>query len=1619
MSENNLNNSDKEEEVSFELGDRVLLLGGQLDKLQGRIYYIDESLIRILPDGVSDRLVDIPIIDGDLDPALEIEHLYSLSKRANPAFVAQIDAQVGQTAETFGPNGEVGLKYTISAVNEKDDMMVLADETGAELPIEFEFRGIPQDLPFSVLRPRQIKTREEEGINQENLNEGLNEAEEEAEAEQEGNIFEDLLEAELAAVKESDIAEIREIETSQRIYPDMDQRNDMIQEMVTGLPLASQKNPEQHKKIRKLVEQCMLLRNSLVIYNANGEPSGQLPTSYMTLIDLLKNKSIPLARPVLQSNKILYLDHTTDSLMRLAQGNPPQDPTEVPGADIEIKYLDEIVKQTIEYMDTQLGGIQSQIVSADSLPAWFLSWETLNKVYGTTWSSAGSLDLVSFKEDKEFFQAPIPDVLTPIVDGLRAQGNSNEQLVTSDFVGKVSVSLMRGLGPRSTRLRPTEAPRKVESAEEGAVINTLLFPLSEQRNLGSGRSGRLANDIAFSQQPAQTMGQILERLEGIPDTATAGGILSIGEGGNTYGNIPLEEWLRALSIYPLGLADALVDLANYGFTQIEFNSDQQDVIVDKIDGYRALIKQYITELRESSTQVLSQLGYENNPFLAGDAFESFMKVLEGEPILASRLKDIRNKLPYYKENDIALVGGLLTTSGDLFLTTMAQIPGPLARERVRLVRDQFLSALREALALSLKQDNAGDEPEINTCPHVTDYNELHKVKEDSARMKLFAKFLTKYQGSREDNWVNCSACGLHLVCYHEVLLLQEFLHPREKDTLHKELLLSFGGEQFHGRYTCRNCGQPISELEYDTNMEFSDDGVPLMGRDVLEGDDQQNEILDLLLGPQDGLTEEIEFKTDTQNTAYQAARKLFDVLGVYGKTEAFQRIVMRTETEITKQPSLEAYKQLTKGKRAMDYDVYINRILVATVAVNTVIEIQTDVPGYVMRSKLPGCRAGFSGYPVGNEKDRTCIEYIACAVASIQENSPPWSLTGYLRDTSDKRRQESILADMTKIMTSTLTNANVQQQISLKRAHLQELYGSVLYSEQLPEQIPNGFTPYPYKLDPESATNNSVVPQAASARERIRGWILEAHKLGKDNGVYVKGSPFSDATCCSTAIQKPGSFWKEKEGDLTKLPLKSPPLGPVRSHLAIHFRPRRVEILEGTVSPEIMYRIFLKVCYDGPNIGRPHEPGYTNTCIHCGFVFPESPYAPRIFPPMSAISATQKDQMKEYNDEVSAIITKGKVALETQGINITTKTFEEVLDATHVSFKVDTVVPAVPLSGMSLFEQLRTLVPEPFESWKEMITLTMNSLGKLTPGADDIEVAEAYGEISNFAVHTIKEFESRIGAENAALLQRVLESSPNQLIETVRTYFLIPFQRLITGFHTNSLRVQKSYKLDGLITDDINKSIDAHLEYLSLLAKRSTGSTLRKLEWTRGRLSSALVILKKYIRGPTIPGGTLGLSYVTVALIGGILREFMDPNSIPPGSEEMAGSVNAGARAPIQILDVCIQKIRNEGLNYTDDQIREMINRRDELEKNAFIRRFENLTPEEKAVAKMNKKLGLKEWAVGGTKAIYAYDPEQYERERMQRLDMGFQDFLPVGHVIMEAPQEDGYENLQMREDDY
>jgi hypothetical protein len=1595
----------QEEELSFELGDRILIAGGRYDGLRGRIYYIDtESLIRILPDGVSDRLVELPIIDGDFDPDLNIEQPFLISKRVNPAFVAQIDARIGQKAETFEINGEPGPTYTIKSVNEKTDTLLLEDTTGSELLLEFNFTGIPLDQPFSVLRTRELGNITEES---DELTEEQNEEEETF-----NDLFEDILDDELDKDKEF---RIREIPSAERFYPDLVQRNDMLHDFILGLDQAAQKSAEEQKKIRILIEQCISLRNSIVIYSKSGEPVGIRPTSYSTLADLLEDSSsIPLSRYILNAKRTLYLDHTPEQIEDLSERGNTNDTTET--ETMSIKYLASTINEVVDYMENQLGGIQSVQTSLGSLPNWFLSWETLNRQYGASWTSTGDDDVVQFKGDKEFFRGGVPDLDTPAIDGLPVLEADRDVVVTQDLISKIPMSMLRGLGPRSTRLKQKDLDeRRVESAEMGELIGTLVFPLSDQRDLGTIRCGIVAYDIAHSQTNSQSMRSILERLGGIPDEATAGGIISVGLSGNTQGNIPLEEWMRALSIHPLGLGDVPQSLVNYGLSQMEYNVEQQEVLIEKVQMMRALIKQYIVEVREASNKAASEHEIIQNPFLSDEAFAACMEALEKEPILGTYITDLGKLTPLYKGSDVATFAYLLATAPDLLVKTLAQVPGPLAIERNRRVRDQFLDALRNALARATNRQNSGDEPVPNKCPHVSNLNSIYKINDLSTRMQLFAKFLTKFQGGRKENWVECAVCKQHLVCYHNVLLLQEFLHPREKDTLHKELLLKFSAGQFNGNYMCGNCGQAISEIEFDTNMEFTDSGAPMSGRAILEGAEEEDGI-DLALGPSESDLG-LKFVTETQTLVYNTARKIFDSVGINVMSEAYIQIVQRVEADILKQPSRKEYPKSIDGKRTLDYDIHINRILVGSTAANCLLEIQTNVPGYVMRYRMPGCRAGFSGYPLGNEKEMTGMEYIACAVANVMEPVAPWNLTGFQRE-PDKKRQESVLALMKKRMVALLTNSGAQYQMSLKRSYLKELFGSIVYSDQLSEQIPQRFTPVPYNINDEDVAKSAIVSQAATPTQVARAWILQAHRFGKENGVYLKETLIAEATCCLEPIQNPAGFWKTKKESMATLGLKTHPRGPIGGHLGIPFTPRRQETLEGIISPEVMYKIFLNVCYAGPRKGLPHTPGYTNECSSCGFVYAESPYGMLSFPPISFDSKTQKELTKAYNEEIAAIITKGKVALDTQGIEITPGTFEDVVDASHKAYHVDPVVPRTPVAGMKLFEKFRTLNPEPFIGWRDAISTTIEELAKLNPNDDPID---AYGSISNVAVDILGECKSRLGETNALVLQRILEGNPIQCIEAIRTYFLVPFQRLVSGFHTKSLRVQKSYKL-GLGTEqDMNRILDSHLEYMAMLAKRASGFTLHKMKWAHGRLVDALTILKSSIRSSYIPGGAVGLPFIITALIGGILVEFMNPNVVPPDlNEEAASTIDTGARAPIQIVDVCLQKMRLEATNFTEEQIREMITRRDTIEKMSFIKRFDDLTPEGKAVEKMKKKLGLGDWAVGGTNVIYAYNPEQYERERGQRTAMGFEDFT-AGQVVLEeeAGGEGGYDNDQIAEEDY
>ena len=1600
-----------EDSPEFELGDTVYIKGGVRDTTRGRIYYMDDSLIRILPIGTSDRLVDIPIIDGDLDPSLEIENFFLVDKTSKQTFVEQINAHVGQEAETFDANGAPGPKYRVVSVNVQEDSLVLEDQAGVTKPLGFKIdgisSGIQRDEPFAVLRPRQPAD-----VSVNNNAQAEEELEDKEAAEDEFTFIEEI---------ESEIQGLRELPKTQRFYSTLIQQTDMFQEMLAALEIHSQKNPKLQRNIRKIVEQCTMLRNDLVTYDKVGEPL-QRPksTSFQTLVELLDKVDVPLARPVLDAKRVVYTDERSDQ--------PILD------RDVVVDVLTETLRDSTSETDkppshrrlSNVGGAAG-IQGIDALPNWYITWDALFKDYMRTWVSEAPGEVTSFRGDKEFIRLTTEKVTGyPIFNDVFSPDiKQKERFVTEDLLTEVNQTPLRAIGPRLLRLREKESSRRIESGDEGVIISQLLFPLSVEKTLGTTKTGKLAKDIAFSREMNKTWADALYIAGGIPEVATAGGIISIGVDGNTQGNIGIDDWLKAQPLLKGGLGDMVSELKNLGLSECELRTDQQGVLIEKINQYRALVKQTITTIREESAKSIAALRLETETFLQGEALQGLLNTMAAEPLIALRLAEIKARTPAYKDSDIALVAGVCAQMTDLFMTAVSAQPGPLARERNRRVRDQFLAALSSALAKIEKNTLRGEIPKPNKCPHVASYTGIKKAKVTvEEKMQLLSRFLAKFQSGRKDNWISCAACPEHLMCYHEVMLLREYMYPREKDAIHKELILTFSGGAFQGKYICKNCGQPISDMELDQNMEYDDEGRPMSGRAVLvDTDAADEEALEQLIGGPVGTQGELTFPTELQTLIYRAARMIFDTVGIYATIESFQKIVERAEMDIQRQPSREDYARILKSRGAagaLDYDVLINRVLVSSVGIHCLIEVQTNIPGYIMRYKLPGCKAGFTGTPLGAEADRTGIEYIACAIAAIKKNEPPWNLTGYFRE-AEKRRNETIVAGLNKILSDSLKTATVQQLLMLKRAHLQKIYGTTVSSDRVTEAVPAGFKPVPYFIDAAAAAEAIVVPAAADPSEAVRGWIQMAHRTAKQNGTFVSGSPYSEVSSCFRALIDPKSFFDTAQ--LPTLPALQPPQGPIGAHLSVHFAARRQMVVSGEVPDNLLYRVFLNVCYTGPREGLPHEPGYTNKCVHCGFVFPESPYVEKPSPPIS-----DKQLISDYMADLNATIEKGKAALDTQKVPTNKGAFEALLDKTHQAYRVDIPEREAPIAGINLLQRCRAIEPEPFAGWREVISQTITKISALPPGADDLSIAEAYGPLSDKAVAIFAEFEQRLGVDSAVVLRRVFDRGASEVAETVSSYIMIPLQRARNNFKRTALRVQKFYDLGSGTEEDIHKVLQQHLQYIGDIQGKIKGFVGAKMQWLIEQLANILPIVKNELRPSFLNGGRIGLPYLVAALVGGVILEFINPNSLPPqqlrgDAEAIPTTVDLSAKAPIQIIDLCLRQLVNEGLNYTEQEIRDLVARYTESEKMAVIRKFDTLTPEEKTVELMNKKLGTGDWAVGGSKQIRLYNEGQYERERLQRAERDLEGLGYGSNQVVTADDAagaaEGVDYVQTREEDF
>jgi hypothetical protein len=410
------------------------------------------------------------------------------------------------------------------------------------------------------------------------------------------------------------------------------------------------------------------------------------------------------------------------------------------------------------------------------------------------------------------------------------------------------------------------------------------------------------------------------------------------------------------------------------------------------------------------------------------------------------------------------------------------------------------------------------------------------------------------------------------------------------------------------------------------------------------------------------------------------------------------------------------------------------------------------------------------------------------------------------------------------------------------------------------------------------------------------------------------------------------------------------------------------------------YQLFLKVCYDGEKKGHSHEFGLTHACFWCGLKLPEEV---EILTPEQGLSA-----------------------IEQQGIEVTKESFEDLLNETHRvnSFKTR-LITEIP-GPLDNWVSLMSMDPEPAEGYKAVMAQTQAQLEKLPVDAKEVEVALALSDFSVLAGGLESQFKMRLPQGLHASFDALIESGAESIIRFLQSYAIVPLKQLISN-QAPSPTIPKGWLLSYQHQLDILNVLKNHRGYLLKFNKIVITPWLKAKVETFLSQARAIIDKLEVLRPLQIPGGVQTYNFFLKFCLYAPLANFVDPNVLPIVSSSIevpSSQVEQQALFPAKFISDMISRFNDEGFRLTPEQIRELIAKRNEMEKANIIKKMNDMPRAGKDIEKIKMKLGLGDWAVGGTKGIYAYDQDRYDIEREQRADAGIIDFPGYGPEGPGAP---------------
>lgn len=1602
----------------LELGDRILIEYGEKERVWGQVYYRDNELLRLRPDMPGNTLIDFPRdynpddLTDQFKEELGIQRSFILTKRRQeyPDFIRQQDFQVGQTLVGILADGKEGPVYTVKTLNEEEDEMVVVNtETEEETTLLFHFRGIPLDQEIQLLRidkPRAVKDAEERV------------AKSVVPVEEEG--VEGAADTELFEADDDDIEDegyvivpqeqiVREAIASKMIIAEPLQKAHAINDFLNLLPVADRKNPKLQRNTRILVELLQHMKREITEYYEDDTVKGVKKPSVATLLELIERVEVPMGRPVLDIEKRLYVNSKEEDAIPVSRDNryflendilaAKDTETKSPFSSAFVDTGGEGASQINYYVETQIQYEKEE-----------RSWKR----------GEGTGPEFPIRKDTFIFRSIIPDLTEEAsLEGLKAvhpEDRRDPPVLVSPPMGFLRYGIEMALA--TTYRKSGKNQKAILIPEETAPLNVyLLFPQKVEAFLGTKRSGSLALDAMRGKEAMAWMDAILTLLGPINDANTSDKIVPLKvEGSTLSANIPITDYLSGLELIGTGIGDLQIDLGNYGFGEIELTPEIYTMLQEKIEIYQTDLITSLNALREAIPKIPEP---EPNPMLPIETTPILDERIRAHPLLIEGLATFEAQNPRLQLSDVARVAYFLKYYTDYWQVAIGPVEIYKEEERLKTIKSNYLNRVANEQLILHNIAHRGLPPTPNTCEHVAKLVTIRKIKEENERLLALTKFLAHYQSGspREDNWISCNVCNKNLLCVHERLLIMAFLSPLEKEIIFKKIHLNFSGGVFQGYYICGSCGQPIQEIGLDTSIQFDKQGRPVSGQAALNTKDGPSlEDIEKVMGSSLVDVEAFEFEDKEDAYLYSVLRELAERVGIYMDRDSYEIMIDNVKTYLGLLPDKKRflkrhakYKEKNPTYVIPNYDVVMAKQTIGAAAILLLYEIQTHIPEYEAKYPLPGCEAGFGGYPLEeNKENRQGLTYIACAVASIRREEEPWSSAEFFKvpKGGDKEKQiQTILEFMLPILGEIETsNTSLERLLDEKRMWKAAQLGaraSVL-PVKLKDHVPHYFLP---ELVLPTVTEAAAEPVVAlDARGVAKAWIRNAHALARTNSAPIRGSPIADITCCKIPVNTPGSFWSAQAA-LSPTPLTGRILTPLQRAPAQQFKfgARNKEALVVEMPKALTYRLFTKVCYEGERMGESHEPGVTNRCHSCGFQFPVHP------------SIMDPDQ--------------AQTAVSKADIDTSVETFQELLQIVQEKHEVEPMFlgDAESWSKKTLVD-IGSLEYPPLADWESSFTKMIERLKtfkKSVKGTDAIDpgtiseiLAQTEGEevsipqlASNCrsevraAFEKIKFKDPRVREVKLEILERIATLPWHNFIQVLETYFLRVGKNLLYHYDIKSLKSYKNKLLADITITNIKESFDRNNVILAKYYAEFSKKTFAKQKMAKFLAQLTCIIhLKNRVRPSYFVGGQTTFKWIQLCffygplseLVNSMIEPFEDIDQVPeyilpredPEAEEEAvkesarSSLNdSSIKTLLAIVNDITTLFQQYQLSYNDDQLKQILEERAEKEKQVMLGSLQAMSPEQKNLHKLQRVLGIGEFGIDIIKQVVRYNKGQVKQD--------------------------------------